>query len=400
MEAKSTRSARNLRAVARVAPALVALAILAVALATTAGCGNNRFGFGDFSTPAPTSSVSPGMGAFLYAANYNDGRIAEFARNTSTGALTLKGTVTAGASQGPRGLAVDPSNSYLYVANYADGYVYEFSINGDGTLTGISKIAAGTHPEVVAISPNGRYVYVTNLGNGSNGSISEYSIGSSGALVSIDTVSGIAGPLGIAIAPNGSFAYVADNLGGVIWSYVVNSNGTLAQNGPATPSLGTSQGSPALDAVASDSSGEYLFATDVASGAVSEFTITLTGAIVFGAPFPTGSPSGQPFGIGLGFNTSSFYLFTANSTGGSISAFARTASSLTLLTLVPGFNGPTGLAVDPQGEYVYTGDSGDGTVGQMQINGSCGQSLCAAGAFNTENPANSNAGTGFVTMTN
>ncbi len=390
----------NLKAMARIAPTLVALAILAIALGTTAGCGNT-FGFGNYASASatPTSSASPGTGAFLYASNYNDGRIAEFARNTSTGALTLKGTVTAGSSQGPRGLAVDPSNSYLYAANYADGYVHEFSISGNGTLSSIGKVASGTNPEAIAITPNGQYVYVINFGNGTNGTVSEYSIGSSGTLSSIGTVTGIAGPLGIAITPDGSYLYVADNTAGVIWSYVINSNGTLTLSAAAMPSLGTTTGTPEFEAAASDSSGEYLFVTDLSTGAVSGFMVS-SGTLIFAGTFTTGSVTNQPLGMGLALNGGNYYLFTANSAGNSVSAFSRLAANLTLLNAIPGPNAPTGLAVDPQGAYVYTGDSGDGTVAQMQINGSCGQPLCAMGTFNTESPANSNAGTGFVVMTN
>jgi len=398
MQAGSAGSMGNPRAIARVAPTLVALALLAMALGTTGGCGNT-FGFGNFSSASATPTSSPGTGAFLYASNYNDGRIAEFARNTSTGALTLKGTVTAGASQGPRGLAIDPSNSYLYAANYADGYVYEFSIRANGALSSIGKVASGTNPEAIAITPNGQYVYVTNFNRGTNGTVSEYSIGSSGTLSKIGTVTGLAGPLGVAVTPDGSYLYVADNTAGVIWSFVINSNGTLTLNGAATPSLGTTTGTPEFEAVASDSSGEYLFVTDFSTGAVSGFVVS-SGTLIFAGTFTTGSVTNQPLGIGLALASGNYYLFTANSAGNSVSAFGRLAANLTLFKAVAGPNAPAGLAVDPQSVYVYTADSGDGTVAQMQINGSCGQVLCAVGTFNSESPANSNAGTGFVVMTN
>ncbi len=400
MKARSAGSTRKRGAMAaRAVPALVAVATM-IAVAMAAGCGNSFFGMTSSSpTATPTATASPGTGAFLYASNFNDARIAEFVRNTSTGALTLTGTVTAGATGGPKGLAIDPSNSYLYAANFADGYVYEFSINTDGTLSSIGKIVSGTNPEAIAISPNGQYVYVTNFGNGTSGTVSEYSIGSNGALTSLGTVTGLSGPVGIAITPDGSYLYVADNTAGEIWSYVINSNGTLTLNGAATPSLGTTTGTPEFEVATSDSSGEYLFVTDLSTGAVAGFMVS-SGTLIFNGTFTTGSVTSQPLGMGLAINGGNYYLFTANLAGDSVSAFSRLAANLTLLNAVTGPNGPTGLAVDPQGAYVYTGDSGDGTVAQMQINGSCGQVLCTPTTFNTESPANPSAGTSFVVMTN
>lgn len=396
-EAASSRGIRK-RIIGAMHFAPVAVA-LAIAVASIAGCGHTYFAGTSVSTP--TATASPGTGAFLYASNYQDAKIAEFTRNTSTGALTLKGTIAAGAAQGPKGMAIDPSNSYLYAANFADGKVYEYSIGSGGTLTAIGDIASGAGPEAVAIDSSGQYVYVSNFGGGVAGSIYEYSIGSSGTLTSIGSVTGPSGPIGIAIGPNDSYLYVADNAGGYIWTYAINSNGTLVQPGTAIPSLGLAgRGTPGFLAIAADSTATYLFATDVGLGAVSEYAIGTGGTPVYGSRFSTGNTSNQPLGIGLGYNGVNYYLFTANSAGNSASSFSRSGGNLTLLNQLGGLSGPTGLAVDPQGQYVYTGNSGDGTVAQMRINGACGQALCLVKSFNTESPANRSAGTQFVVMTN
>ncbi len=393
--ASSTEMGKRIIGAMHFAPIVVALAI---AVASFVGCGHTYFAGTE--VPTPTATASPGTGAFLYASNYQDAKIAEFTRNTSTGALTLKGTIAAGAAQGPKGMAIDPSNSYLYAANFADGKVYEYSIGSGGALTATGNIAAGNGPEAVAIDPSGQYVYVSNFGGGVAGSIYEYSIGSSGTLTSIGSVTGPSGPLGIAVGPNDSYLYVADNAGGYIWTYAINSNGTLVQPGTPVLSLGTTRGTPGYLAIAADSNATYLFATDIGLGVVSEYAIGTGGIPVFGSTFSTGNTSNQPRGIGLGYNGVNNYLFTANSAGGTASSFSRSGGVLTLLNQLGGLSGPTGLAVDPQGQYVYTGDSGDGTVAQMRINGACGQALCLVKSFSTENPANQNAGTQFVVMTN
>ncbi len=388
--------------VARWAPALVAVAASVAIFGASAGCGKSIFSEATASssrTATATSTSTPAT-AFLFASNFNDAQIAEFKRDRSTGALSLVGDVSAGQTGGPMGLAITPNDKFLYLANQADGNIYEFAIQSNGTLAKISPgaIAAGSAPQIVAVDPTGSWAYVTNLGSGS---ISEYSIdSSSGALSSIGNFTGLTGPFGIIAHPGGSFVYVADNKGGAIWSFAINSDGTLSSLGAPLPSLGTSAGSPGLMTIAMDSSANvFLFVDDVAVGLVSEFTIASNGTLAFGAVFGLAN-SGKPIGIGLATNSGTNYLYTANSVGNSVSFFSRFGPSLSLLNALGGLNAPTGLGAAPQENFVYTGDSGDGTVAQLQINGSCGSPLCFVKTFATESPPNTRAGTQFVATTN
>lgn len=365
------------------------------------GCGKGLFPEITTSATATIVPTSVAGGTFVYASNFNDANIAELQR-TSSGGLGIIGSVNAGAVGGPVGLAVTPNNGFLYVANSADNLVHEFQIVASGskigTLTSLGTIAAGTAPQMVAIDTTSTYVYVTNS---TSRSVSMYSIGSDGDLTSIGTLTGFTGsPFGILTNPNGTYVYVADNTAGLIYTYTIGSNGVLAQNGSPMLSNGTSAGSPGLMAIAVDSTQSYLMVDDTSSGVVSVFLIQSNGTLAYNASFGTGQST--PIGIAAvndGGNSSNNYVFTANMGGGFVQSYLRGAAILTQENAAIGLNGPTGLIVDPSALYVYTGDSGDGTVAQLTINGSCGTTLCLVSTFATENPANPSAGTQYLAGT-
>jgi DNA-binding beta-propeller fold protein YncE len=137
----------------------------------------------------------------------------------------------------------------------------------------------------------------------------------------------------------------------------------------------------------------------MASGFVSVFLINSNGSLTFANGFGTGQS--KPIGIGAVTNSGTDYVFTANMTGNFVQPFIRTAASLAQQTSVPDSFGPTGLIIDPSGLFFYTGNSGSGTIAQLNINSAAckGQAVCVVEAFNSESPANSNAGTQFLAVT-
>ena len=387
---------RTLRC-ARWVPMLVAL-VLGVAMMAGNGCGRSIFSAAT-DTPSTTATASPGVGSFVYATNFNDGKISAFKRNVHSGALSLIGTVKAGTG-GLMGLAITPNDGFLYALDSKANLIRQYGINSNGTLALIGTIATGGSPQQVAVDPTGSFVYTTNL----SGTVSQYTIGSSGALASNGTISGFNGqPFGSVAHPAGGFIYVSDNSRGLVYSFSISSGGQLTQVGSANPSLGNQAGHPGLMTIAMDSSSSvFLFVTDTSLGIVSEFTIQSDGSLLFGSTF--GSPSNtKPIGIALANNgggSGNNYLYTANQIGNFVQFFLRSSGGLTPVSATGGLSTPTGLVSDPQANFLYTGELGGGTVAQLQINGggSCGQ-LCVVAHFATENPPNPNAGTEFVAIT-
>lgn len=390
----------------RVARFVTAVSVVAslIALLTSGGCGKGIFP--EVTPTAVTTTPTPVANAFLYATNFTDGTVSAFSRNTNTGALTFISKTTAGSSRGPMGVAVTPQNDVVYVANASDGRVYPFQIvtSGSGTpgdLIALTSAASGNTPQMVAIDTTGQFVYVTNAGSKT---VAEFSINSDGTLTSIGFVAGIFGgqPFGITVNPNGGFLYVADATAGLLYTFSIAANGLLTQVGNAINSNGSAPGQPGLMAIAFDGSQGYLFVDDMALGVVSTFLIQSNGTLGFSNSI--GQTQSNPIGIGAinsGGGSSTNYVFTANKGGNFVQPFTRVGTTVTPGTAIAVSTNPTGLVIDSAGLFVYTGNSGNGTIAQIGItNSQCsGGSTCLIKTYNSESPANTNAGTQFLATT-
>jgi 6-phosphogluconolactonase (cycloisomerase 2 family) len=340
------------------------IAMLLLAAVAEGGCGGESLFSGVTSSSTGGGGSGGGSGgggsSFAYVTNFN-GDVSEFTVNSS-GGLTLIGTVTAGAKNGPVGLAVTPSNNYLYVANFADSLVHEFSINSTtGALKNIGTISTlmggkTGGPSGVAIDSGGNFVYVTNQ---TGGSIAQYTIGSDGTLTALGIASGLTAPEGI--TANGSSVYVADNGGGVIDAYAIGSGGALSLIN-TLPSQGSTNGSPIQ--VALDPVNPFLYATDITNGLLGVYLIASDGGVSFLQSFSTSG--GQPIGVAVGGG----FAYTANFAANTITQFA-TSSTGALQAAAPAsgsLSGPNGIAVSSDGTLVYAVNRSNGSVTVFNLN--------------------------------
>jgi DNA-binding beta-propeller fold protein YncE len=353
------------------------------------------FALTTLSCPNPTSSGS-NTSYYPYAADRSDIGLAGIYAFTigSNGALSPNGTFT--TSVYPYQLAISPNDDYLYVVNSGStgsAGIFGYTIGAGGALTAITTGTSTTRsqPYGLAISPNGSYLYTANL----TGTVSAFSIGGGGALTAItciacSTTSNFNGPANIAISPNGSYLYVA-NVGSSgsagISAFTIGSTGVLSLISTYTTGSGPS-------GLAISPNGNYLYVANYGSGSVSAFTIGSTDALtaISGSPFAAGqgatgvavTPNG-----GYLYVTNSYYLTNLGNKGNSISAYAiGSAGALTPLSGSP-FSvpyagttpGPTGIAISPGGDYLYTGNSNNGTISAFTID-SMG-ALSPAGAFSS-----------------
>lgn len=392
----------------RVARVLPALSVLLVMAAVGGSCGKGAFPLADAtSTSTATATTTPTTGALVYVTNFNDAKISEFKRDPNTGALTAPRTVKTGTVKGPIQLTVAPSLQELYVANQADNTVHEFGIASTGKLSpiGSGTIAAGISPQQVAVTPNGSFAYAVNVNLAGVGSISEYTVNTAnGALASNGTItSGVTHPIS-AVATD-TFLYVADlqSGNGVLLSYAIKADGTLATPPSSVPSLGVVTASTPGPMIINASNGIFVFVGDTVQGIVSVFT-TSGGALSFvSRTLPTNSAQ-----AGLVYVTtpdSNTFLYSANQSplinSVSVSSFNTILGTLTLLGVSPlgsGLNLPTGLAADPLGQFLYVTNQGNGTVTQFTIDATAG-ALSLPVIVNTENPANANSAPLFIAIT-
>lgn len=158
-----------------------------LAPATTASGGN-----------APRYIVIHRNGSYLYSLNGGSNDISKFAINKSTGALSGLTLYSSGGT-GPRWGVMNSEGSRLYVTN-TGGLISTFSVDsstGHLTLRG-TVTSGGSNPFAIAIDPGNRFAFVTNS---LSDSISVFSISQSGDLVGpLSTVSaGLAQPESLAI---------------------------------------------------------------------------------------------------------------------------------------------------------------------------------------------------------
>lgn len=369
-------------------------------------CGKGLFSTSTASNTATATSTSTAS-TMAFVTNFNTGKISEFKRNTTTGNLVLQGTIKAGSKQGPKGMAIDPTGSFLYAANFADGNIEEYTINSNATLTANGTVSdgSGSGPSLMTIgtTTSGTFLWVTNE---SNGTISEWSINTtSGALTNVGTVSGVGlqGPFGLVISADGSTLFVSDNTAGLIFTFTINTDGTLTINGSPVPNLnGTAKGSPGMMAI--DPTGDFLYVTDIAKGVVSMFNVSSL-PMTAGGNYPsTFTTNTGTIGIGTAILASVNYVITTNQQAGNTWAFQIQASGA--LTLPPNSAGtvssPTGMAIDPTNSYLYTANQSDSTVGIFKLNAACPstiQPVCPVTTKPTQNnPPSGGTGPFFVVL--
>ncbi len=231
--------------------------------------------------------------------------------------------------------------------------------------------------------------------------VTNYTVNTStGQLTKGTSIGGFNTPFGITLHPTLAVLYVSDTVTGLIQPLSYNTTtGALSKNLPAAHSSDANANTPA--AIAIDAAGAALFIADQVLGEVSTFAIDRHRRTYPGPTFANSSIGDVPVGVGIAVNAGIEYLFTANKGGNSVSSFIVNAGTnvFTPPTLAARrYNAPTGLVVDPQNVFVYTADSGDGTVSQSTINGSCGSSICVGPVVSTESPANPSSGPFGITL--
>ncbi len=335
-------------------------------------------------------------------------------------ALSLGGSTTT-LSTGffyPYGVVVSADGATIYVADAANNRIAALDVasgtvttlagngtpgfaDGTGGSTGTAQFAS---PEGVALSPDGATLYVADsfnfriravdLATGATTTVS-----GDGVYGDVDGTGGASGttrfrqPIGLVVSPDGSTIYVADANNHRIRSVDVATGitNTLAGNGTAGYADGTGgrAGSaqfaqPSGIAVSPD--GGTLYVVDSTNRRIRTVdvntgdTATLTGSGVYGDADGTGGASGTtqlafPFGVAIAPDGSVLYVadFEASrirsvdvATGATSTLAGNGGSGLVDgtngRTGTTQFNGPTGLAVSPDGSVVYVADSANNAV--------------------------------------
>ena len=392
---------------------------------------------------------------FLYVVNNNNGttnaQISAFSINATTGQLTAISGSPFLSGVRASGISVTPSGKYLLVANAVNqslaepGNVSVFSIGTGGGLTQVVgspfAVEGQNQPTNITVDPGGVYAYVSEAGD----AVSVMSLNpTSGNLTSVKgspfTVSGNPAnrPSGVTTDPTGRFLYVPEDSGPTTAMSVNLSNGNLTvasttgvsfSSGPINVSSGTSplQLSPT-----------WAYASNSTANSISEYSINVSnGALspISGSPLTDNAgpqlvklgPSGHHRSVFTAESAPSIAKYDFGTTSGGLNNRLSLSVAHPIVALAPdpsflyvygadpfdqvinsysvdqtlglGFLGSsavtstslTGLAISPQGTYLYAVSSGDNTLWAFRV---------AGGAFTTVGNPNKGGLPGFPTGAN
>jgi len=175
-------------------------------------------------------------------------------------------------------------------------------------------------------------------------------------------------PSAMVISPDGNTLFLAEKTSNDIRVYTINSDGTLSAASGNPQATGLS--APA--ALAINPAGNFLFAANPgnvgAPGSISVFSISKTTLTeVSGSPFPTTDNGVGP--VALTVAPSGNFIYVANQTDGTVSAYSIASSGALSLLAAPYTAGttPSGLALNPDGNFLYVANFGSNDVSSFAV---------------------------------
>jgi 6-phosphogluconolactonase len=286
-----------------------------------------------------------------------------------TGGRGSGGTTDPLGSQGSLTLTQD--HSLLLAVNAGSGDISVFRVHGSDLSLSDRVACGGSEP--VAVAQRGNLVYVVNAGGTSN--VVGFRLETNGKLSSIANSTaflstGNSGAASLSFSPDGQFLLVTEKVTNKIDAFRIRADGTLSAI-VVNPSAG-----PGAFAVAFAPNGTAVVSeTGPAGGqdasAISSYAVLDNGTLsAVSASVPTDgaatcwqavTPDGR-------------FVYTSNAASGTVSGFALSATGAltplagTVLGTNPAGSTNLDLAISSDSKFVYTLDSGTGTISIFGIN--------------------------------
>jgi 6-phosphogluconolactonase (cycloisomerase 2 family) len=303
---------------------------------------------------------------YVYATLPTANQVLAYREDPNTGTLTELAGSPYTAGDGASSLVIHPNGRYVYVSNPGQGEddISLFNINGNGSLTEVTRtsVLPNTLPEFLAIDPGGSYLYVANVGSNN---ISVFSIDSSNGSLTQVTGSpfntGLA-PLDMTLSPTGNFLYIGAS--GQQFGFI---EGFSVASGVLTGIGVTNSDGPNPDALAIDPSGTHLYVANSSSASsLSVYNIGSSGALTEVQGSPISDTYSDPLALVL--DPAGMFLYAANEGSSNVASYTISSSTglpaiLTNSTTTGAFTteaGPSVLASDPTGKYLFVGSQGSG----------------------------------------
>jgi len=315
----------------------------------------------------------------VFVMNNSDTRneVTSFTRSAD-GSLQQAGTFATGGrgtggvtdpleSQGSLTLSSD--HSLLFAVNGGSGEISVFQVHGSHLALVDKKLTGGAEPNAVA--QHGSLVYVLNVGGSSN--VVGFALSANGQLSQIPnsirfltTNNSLAASL--AFSPNGQFLAVTERATNNIDVFQVLADGTLA------PIVVNTDSQPGAFSVTFSPNGAVLVSETGPTGGdvstISSYSILATGTL---SPISVGVATQGKANCWNAATPNGLWVYVSNAASSTISGFhVGTDGSLTPIgATVLGIN-PTGavnldIAVTADSQFLYSLNSGDGTIGVFAI---------------------------------
>jgi 6-phosphogluconolactonase (cycloisomerase 2 family) len=287
-----------------------------------------------------------------------------------TGGISLGATTPTQVNASPSGLALHPSKKFLYVLNSASNSISIYNVAGDGSLTlSGTPTPSRSGPTIALIDDSGQFLLVSNS---FTDTISVFQMDSgSGAITEVTNSPFPAGPendLPTDMKMHGNTVYVAHPNSGTVTMLSLDTSGTLTLL-PQSPI----PAKPGARNIAVSPTGQFLFTANITSSNISAFTINSDGSLtnVPGSPFTstatTGTttnnngpsvlatdPSGKFLYVATVGSTASLWVFSIDPNFGVLREISGSPFSLA--------GGNLFLLMDPNGTNFYIGDQTSGAA--------------------------------------
>jgi 6-phosphogluconolactonase (cycloisomerase 2 family) len=302
--------------------------------------------------------------------------------------------------------------NFFYVTGQGTNEVFGFHINHDGSLTalGTPNFTTGSAPSSMAIHPPGDFFYIANSAganitlldiNTANGELAIPPTNSALPPLTPPNIFGAGStPVAMTIAPNAPRLYVANRDSSNISAYLIDpTNGNLGPV-PGSPfSVPGPQASPTPQnpqSIAVTAAGNFLYTANTTQGTISAFSVGSDGSLTPVAdPVLVGTPGTSPSFIAM--HPSGSFLYAADPAANAVLGFSINNDG-TLAPIsgspFPSGSGTVGLSITPQGSFLYAVNHGDNTISAYSV-GSSGALTAVPGSPFTS-PGNA---PGFVLAT-
>lgn len=268
------------------------------------------------------------------------------------------------------------SSDFVYESN--NNQISIFQVNSAGTVIGTPTPATGPALGGGLALTSTNFLYAADSGNNA---VQAFSVNTStGMLTPVPgspfTVASGQGAQGMSVDPAGKFLYVTQHNTNQVAAYTINSSGQLT----IVPGSPFTTGSFPVQSIV-DPSGKYLYVSNNqdALGSISAYTISSSGALtpVPGSPFST-LVNGGPSGLAIHPNGNFLYIAMSGTTGGGTKVVAESINTSTgALAPIAGSpfavgNQPSAVAIDPAGKFLFVTNMTDNTVSAFTINSGSG----------------------------